>query len=413
MTHLAAAEPLAPSGHSGGESLCSAPSADFDLVVADASWTWTERLFTPLAKMGPRLLILKACDWRTALQQRRPPRDWLFPLEQLGENLWQQTFVLPPGWMKSYPRLGMCPMALGIRAWRQRYGRGGACTLAISYPHYLFLRDQIEPEHLIYYNMDDYGLYWRLRRDSIGRLERQAVAEASLSVFCAKARADQLRQNVPSASDRIIHLPHGAPESVIAARPQSTPASAPADLANLPRPLLGFVGSLEDRLDWPLLGRLADAFPSGSIVLIGKEPARSVGRTWYREYSDVVKRPNVHRLGWRSQAEIGRYNASFDVCLIPYRADHEFNRASCPTKVMDYMATSRPVVSTSVPECKLYSRFFDVAESPDEFIAAVKSVVDRGSDDGRSRLRWELARSRTWELTASELLGQFLHRVHS
>ena len=34
----------------------------------------------------------------------------------------------------------------------------------------------------------------------------------------------------------------------------------------------------------------------------------------------------MHRLGWKSQAEIGRYSAPFDVCLIPYRADHPFNR---------------------------------------------------------------------------------------
>ena len=44
-------------------------------------------------------------------------------------------------------------------------------------------------------------------------------------------------------------------------------------------------------------------------------------------------------------ASVGRFNAAFDLCMIPYRADHPFNRASCPTKVMDYMATSRPVVS--------------------------------------------------------------------
>jgi glycosyltransferase involved in cell wall biosynthesis len=114
--------------------------------------------------------------------------------------------------------------------------------------------------------------------------------------------------------------------------------------------------------------------------------------------------PNVHRLGWRTQAELGQYNAAFDVCLIPYRTDHPFNRVSCPTKVMDYMATSRPVVTTPLPECQLYQHLFEVAESPDEFIAAVRRVVEKGSDDGRATLRWEVARAATWERTSEAML---------
>src|SRR5262249_19054576 len=91
------------------------PAPPFDLVVADASWTWTERLFAPLAALGPGLLLIKACDWRTALNQRRPAGDWLWPLRRVGPRLWQRTFVLPPGWMKTFPRLGMLPLARAVR----------------------------------------------------------------------------------------------------------------------------------------------------------------------------------------------------------------------------------------------------------------------------------------------------------
>src|SRR5690242_19562708 len=44
----------------------------YDLVVADASWPWTENLFAPLARFGVRILLIKACDWRNAWQQGRP-----------------------------------------------------------------------------------------------------------------------------------------------------------------------------------------------------------------------------------------------------------------------------------------------------------------------------------------------------
>ena len=164
------------------------------------------------------------------------------------------------------------------------------------------------------------------------------------------------------------------------------------------------MGSLEDRLDWPLLEHLAQEFTEGSVVLIGRPPAPCPREHWYRDYERAAALPNVHLLGWRTQAEINRYNAAFDVCLIPYRTDHPFNRVACPTKVMDYMATSRPVVTTALPECRLYEHLFEVVETPAAFAAAVHRVVAQGSDDGRSSLRWETARATTWERTSATLL---------
>ncbi|HEV3120438.1 MAG TPA: glycosyltransferase, partial [Isosphaeraceae bacterium] len=381
-----------------------APGECFDLVLADASWPWAEKRFAPLAELGVRLLMLKACDWRNALEQRRPARDWLWPTERLGPRLWQQTFVLPPGWMKTYPRLGMRPLARAIRNWRRSLDGPRPLALAISYPHYLYLRDLVRPDVLIYYNMDDYGFYWWARRKVVQELERRAVREADLSLFCARVRADELQQEVPDAADRIIHLPHGAPAGAIAESPQCRPGPVPEDIAGLGRPLLGFVGTLEDRIDWPLIEHLARAFPEGSVVLIGRDPAPAPRQKWYRSFQSAVERPNVHVLGWKPPHEIARYNAAFDVCLIPYLTDHPFNRVACPTKVMDYMAASRPVVSTALPECRLYAHLFDIAETPAAFTAAVREVVDRGSDDGRAPLRWETARATTWENTSAALL---------
>jgi glycosyltransferase involved in cell wall biosynthesis len=386
-----------------------AESAEFDLVVADASWIWTERRFQPLADhQGVRVLLLKACDWRNAVQQKKAASDWWFPLRQLGPNLWEQTLILPPGWMKSYPSLGMRPLASAVGRWRKRFGGQRPLALAISYPHYLRLRDLLKPDALIYYNMDDYGFYWGSRRESVRLLEERSVREADLSLVCAKLRAEQLAEAVPEASSKIVHLPHGAPASAIPSSPRDRPAEPPNDIADLPRPLLGFVGSLEDRIDWELIETLAREFPEGSIVLVGREPSLARNEGWHASYQSALALPNVHVLGWRPQEQISGYNASFDVCLIPYRMDHPFNIAACPTKVMDYMAGTRPVVSTALPECRLYASLFDVAESHTGFIAAVRQIVDRGSDDGRANLRWETALGSTWEKTSEAMLHRIL-----
>ena len=214
--------------------------------------------------------------------------------------------------------------------------------LAISYPHYLYLRDLIRPDVLLYFNMDDYRFYWMAHRETIYRLECQAVREADLSVICAGSRADALRADVPEAAERILHVPHGATalgNRRATARPSG---AAPEAIAHLPRPFLGFVGSLEDRVDWDLVRRVAEAFPEGSVVLLGRPPERRSRGAWLESYRRAIAIKNVHVIGWRPQTVVSRYMAAFDVCLIPYRTDHPFNIASCPTKVMDYMATSRP-----------------------------------------------------------------------
>ena len=42
----------------------------------------------------------------------------------------------------------------------------------------------------------------------------------------------------------------------------------PADVAELPRPIFGYIGVVDERLDYELLGKLADA-TTGSVVMVG------------------------------------------------------------------------------------------------------------------------------------------------
>ncbi|MBX6316689.1 MAG: glycosyltransferase, partial [Isosphaeraceae bacterium] len=321
-----------------------------------------------------------------------------------GPGLWRQDLVLPSGWMKRYPRWGMRPIGRAIAHWRERCIPGGRLALVATSPFYLALRDLVRPDRFVYFNLDDYALYWPRWADRVAALERRAVREADLTVCVAHQRAEVLRAAVPEAAERVRHLPHGTPSRFLGAAPQPIPAEPPADIAALPRPLLGYVGSLEDRVDWALLARLADAFPSGSLVLVGR-PTPEGRAPWQADRRRCLARPNVHAIGWRPQEAIDRYNRAFDVCLIPYRVDHPFNQACCPTKIMDSMGTGRPIVATALPECRLYSHLFDVVPDADAFLNAVGSILATGSDDGRAPLRHQWAREHTCAQVADRFLA--------
>lgn len=376
------------------------------LAVADANWFTTENLFREVQRENVATLLLKCLDYLNAWRRGTPPWAWGPPLLQRGPALWQRELVLPSGWMKRFPSLGMRPIGRTIRAWRREHAADARLVLVMTYPHYLYLRDLVRPDRQVYFNIDDYTQYWPRFANRVHELERQAVREADLTVCVSRLRAEELRAAVPEAADRVRHLPHGAPTASLSEHPWERPAEPPPDIAALPRPLLGYVGTLEDRIDWNLLSRLSEALPHASIVVVGRLGSRHAGDgSWYADCRRFLARPNVHVLGWRPQDQISRYNRAFDVCLIPYRADHPFNRVCSPTKIMDYMGTGRPIVSTALPECRLYDHLFHVADSDDAFLDAVRSVLDSGSDDGRAVNRYEWACANTCRRVVDRLLG--------
>src|SRR5262249_49938685 len=158
----------------------------------------------------------------------------------------------------------------------------------------------LQPEVSIYYNIDDYALYWPREAERIRSLERTMVRSTDVTVCVSQLRAEELRAVVPEAAGRIHHVPHGAPTPFLASSPLAQPAVPPGDLAHLPRPLLGYIGSLEDRVDWELMDRMSQEFPHASIVVVGK--VRSpVDEPWWTPCARFLSRPNVHAMGWRSQ----------------------------------------------------------------------------------------------------------------
>ena len=80
-------------------------------------------------------------------------------------------------------------------------------VLAVSYPHYLYLRDQVKPDRHVYFNIDDYSQYWPRDADAVNLLERQAVREADLTVCVSHLRAEEMRQAVPEAAPLVRPTP--------------------------------------------------------------------------------------------------------------------------------------------------------------------------------------------------------------
>jgi glycosyltransferase involved in cell wall biosynthesis len=76
-----------------------------------------------------------------------------------------------------------------------------------------------------------------------------------------------------------------------------------------------------------------------------------------------------------------------------------------PTKVLEYFATGRPVVSTPVKDVvRQYSDLVNIAKFKDDFIAAVNKALHE-PDPRRVQLAIERAQQSTWDNTVKSMQG--------
>jgi glycosyltransferase involved in cell wall biosynthesis len=154
-------------------------------------------------------------------------------------------------------------------------------------------------------------------------------------------------------------------------------------LAGLRRPVAGYSGWLNERLDVGLVLDLAARLPEGTVVLAGPHDRLGAGARRALEAA-----PNVRLLGPQPADRVPALIRGFDLALIPY-LDDAFNRGSNPVKFYEYLALGKPVVTTDVPTLR---RFSDVASIGPGETFVERAMAALSSPDGRASARIEVAR---------------------
>jgi teichuronic acid biosynthesis glycosyltransferase TuaH len=231
-------------------------------------------------------------------------------------------------------------------------------------------------------------------------LEREMHATCRASdLLCVTSQAVQgmLRQQGWSSE----LLPFGFSADLA---PLYDAAPPPDEYKSLPRPLLGYTGSVDDRLDYQLILELADRFANGSVVFVGAVSPRLSAQA----RDALASRANIHVLGVRPRASLPGYVRYLDCGLLPY-ADTEFVRYQSPMKVWDYMYAGIPILGTGALDLRRYSAPL-VHYAEDSAHALELAVELINSDDGAAELRRRFALQNTWEMRAQQL-GQLVERA--
>jgi glycosyltransferase involved in cell wall biosynthesis len=244
---------------------------------------------------------------------------------------------------------------------------------------------------VLYDITDDWALASCSAREKqmIDEQDHWLCRKADLVVVCSEALARSREQ----IAKRLLLLPNGVDV-------EHYSRMSGGQLTRNPlwsSPVFGYTGTLhDDRIDIDLVLNLAQAYPHGSVVLVGPDNLSAAAR------QRLLTAPNVFLPGPVPYANLPEHMTAFDVCIVPHR-ETAFTESLNPIKLWEYLACGKPIVSTNVAGFRDYAHLCSVASGPKAFIAACSGAL---RDGGRGREKRTLEAGRhTWEARVDQLLA--------
>lgn len=164
-------------------------------------------------------------------------------------------------------------------------------------------------------------------------------------------------------------------------------------------PQLGYIGSIDSRVDYALLVKLALQNPDKELIMVGRivadQPIVNEGVTKLKSL------PNVRFEGAKSPQDLVDYLANFSVGLIPF-VKNEQTAAIYPMKINEYLAAGLPVVSTDFAPLAEFEEIVSFGADLNAFCESVAVAIRADSIEKQIKRR-DFARQNTWQRRAIEL----------
>lgn len=356
-------------------------------------WQIHHELMARLAAQGNRVLYIENTGVRRVRvsdisRLRRRVANWWqsnkgFRAER--ENLFVYSpLFLPFPYSRVAGWINRVLLFRGLRHWMRATGFNRPIVWTfLPTPLARNLIEEVSPRVVVYYCADDFS-------SSSAAARRSSASEALLirRADLVFATSERLRARAEALGARAYRFPAGVNlDEFEQVRSGSDPL--PADLAGLPRPIVGYIGALHPSFDQALVGELAARMPEASFAIVGPE---------YTDVSSLRTHRNVHLLGARPHSDVPRYIKGFDAGLVPYRKS-EYTESVYPVKLNEYLAMGIPVIATDLTEIRRFNEEHGdvvvVAPGAEEFAAAIRTAIASPAD-GMVGRRLAAARRNGW-----------------
>jgi glycosyltransferase involved in cell wall biosynthesis len=284
------------------------------------------------------------------------------------------------------------PLALALtrRTMRRAVRQLGSRPVhAVVLPSLNPLFDVLAERYRVFYASDDLvagaGLMG-IRDPALARQAARLPQQADVVAAVSQPLVDDLR----SVGVDALLIPNGVDVEHFATTLTATPSAEVTAKLDGARRVVGFVGHLGDRIDAELLAAVADR--DCTVLLVGPRQRTSTPGL----LDALLARPNVCWVGPQDYADLPSVLAAADVWMVPY-GDSDFNRASFPLKLLEYLAAGRRVVATDLPAVRwLDTDLVSVATTAAGFADAVQAAFAEPLTAAESALRIEFASRHGW-----------------
>ena len=327
------------------------------MILALTGKKWTITLFGSLRKKDDRLSILTP-----------PPRLPLRNHISLFSRLHQ--YILAWSMKKAARKLG--------------FSRPVLWSFIHSSNH---LIGRFDEQLFIYHCVDDWSQLLPLAR--MGRIKQinrdeQEVAKKADLCFCT---AKFLRDKITQFNTNTYYTPNAANTDLFS-RALEPGTKIPLDVAALNKPVIGFVGNFEKKVDSELLYRLFAEKKDWEFVALGL-----TGET--KTIRRLGSLPNVHFLGMKPKEALPGYLKKIDVAIIPFYIN-ELGKSISPLKLFEYFAAGKPVVASDLPEIAQFSEVLWLAKDKEQFIEGIEEALKKKDDVEYIERLEGLAKQNSW-----------------
>ena len=250
-----------------------------------------------------------------------------------------------------------------------------------------YLKELLKPEIYIYYTRDNLLAikFWQTQGC---RIEPIHMAKADLVL----ANSTYLAQIAERHNQKSYFVGQGCD---LSAFKKENIHSVPADISDIPKPIIGYIGTLVTlRLDINLIKFIATSKPEWNVVLVGPEDEDFLA-------SDLHQLKNVWFLGAKAEKELPAYLNTFSVAVNP-QIFSELTIGNYPRKIDEYLAMGKPTVASKTEAMSYFKDFVSLAENKEEWVKCIESEIKNNTAE-KEQERIKFAGEHTWENNVNEI----------
>lgn len=255
--------------------------------------------------------------------------------------------------------------------------------------------EYFRPKLVCYHVVDEYAAYMELPPERVRSMEEDTAKRAALVIVVSQSLLERKRL----WNNNIYLIPNGVDQGFLKWEDDVTETLQ--DLKGMGRPIIGYIGAINLKVDLELITYLARARPEWQILLVGPIHLRTLWDDFYRRLRRLKQMQNVHFLGEKTRDKVIEYFRAIDVGIMPYKLDIQGMNLS-PIKLFEYLACGKPCVSVDVPSVREYGGVIKIAKTYAEFVDMVEQGLKENSSELEAGRRY-VAMENTWEKRVDEI----------